>query len=289
MTQNLFAACRDSQDHLTAKRVRLNATVQKQLEDTFAEQEAAFRDGVTSEVTFDGSWKPNEDEFLTIDVPIEAQIFAQTIADSALSIPDINTAAFANEGIKALFTGVTRNGATKVLVQRFTAQQVLERRFTLLLDKNAFRRLTEAAFALDNELTCIIEDGKIKFKSQAKLRSIINLQDIYRAATDQEVQAFASHSSLQVADVAAFVAVTNQVSRKLIHAISSNNILEIYTPAAIQNAASRTGLSITVENDKISMPTAHADIKALLQFLNESRYSGPLSGQVFVTNSRRQA
>ncbi len=289
MTQNLFAACRDSQGNLTAKRVRLDAAVQQQLEANFADQEDAFRAGVTNEVTFDGSWEPDEDEFLTIDVPGEAQIFAQTIAGNALSVPDINTAAFKNEGIKALFTGVTLNGATKVLVQRFTAQQVLERRFTLLQHGNAFRRLTEAAFALDNELSCIIEDGKIKFKSQAKLRSIINLQDIYRAATDHEVQAFAGHASLDVADVAAFVAVTNQVSRKLIHAISNNNTLTTYTPAAIQAAAGQTGLSISVKNDKIIMPAAHADIKALLQFLNESRYSGPLSGQPFVTNSRRHA
>ncbi|MDV6329061.1 DUF4868 domain-containing protein, partial [Idiomarina sp. Sol25] len=104
-----------------------------------------------------------------------------------MAVADINAAAFAGEGIKALFTGVSANGATKVLVQRFTSQQVLERRFALLQQGNAFRRLTEPAFTLDNALACIIEGGTIKFKSQHKLRSIINMLDIYRAATDQEV------------------------------------------------------------------------------------------------------
>ena len=289
MPQNLFAACRTHDGQLIAKRVRLGANVQQAVEAVFAEQEVAFRQGVIDEVPFDGSWTPNEDEFLTIDVPTEAQIFADTVNANAMAVDDIDTAAFAAEGIKALFTGISVNGATKVLVQRFTSQQVLERRFALLQQGNAFRRLSEPAFTLDNSLACIIESGIVKFKSQHKLRSIINMLEIYREATEQEVQTFAAHASLEVADSASFVNVTNQVSRKLIHAIVNNGTLDNYTPVQIQAAAQQTNLAIDVQNGRIVMPTTHADIKALLQFLNESRYSGPLSGQAFVTNSQRPA
>lgn len=289
MPQNLFAACRNNAGQLIVKRVRLDANVQQAVENIFAQQEAGFRHGIVDEIAFDGAWKPDDDELLTIDVPAEAQVIVDTIAANAMAIPDINAAAFAGEGIKALFTGRIVNGQTVVLVQRFTSQQVLERRFALLQAGNAFRQLTEPAFTLDNEITCIIEGGKIKFKSQHKLRSIINMLAIYRAATDQEVQAFAGHQSLAVADVAAFVAVTNQVSRKLIHAITANGTLDTHAPAAIQAAAQQTNLAIQVVGGKIVMPTTHSEIKAILQFLNESRYSGPLSGQAFVTNSQRPA
>lgn len=286
MTQNLFAACRVN-GNLVAKRVRLDNTVQQQVEAVFAAQEAAFRDGVISAVAFDGTWNPDEDEFLTIDIPAEATIFAGTINANAVAIPDINTAAFGDEGIKALFTGTTVNGTTKVLVQRFTAQQILEKKFALLQHGNAFRRLSGPAFSLDTSLTCIIEDGKIYFKSQHKLRSIIDMLEIYRAATDQEVRTFASHASLDVADVAAFSDLTNQTTRKLIHAVTNNGTLDAYQPAAIQAAAHGTGLNVEVRNGRIVMPAGPAEVKALLQFLNESRYSGPLSGQPFVTNSQR--
>lgn len=288
MPQNLFAACRVG-GSLIAKRVRLDATVQQAVEGIFATQEAEFREGVIAEVPFDGSWNPDDDEFLTIDVPAEAAIFERTINENAVAVPDLNTTAFASEGIKALFTGVTANSETKVLVQRFSAQQVLGRRFALLQQGNAFRRLTDPAFTLDTGLTCIIEGGKIKFKSQQKLRSIIDMIGIYRAATDQEVQTFANHTSLQVWDVASFIAMTNQTSRKLIHAVANSGTLDTYTPGAIQTAAQTTGLAINVQNGKIVMPTEHGEIKAILQFLNESRYSGPLSGHFFVTNSQRPA
>ena len=286
MPQNLFAACRPN-GVLIAKRIRLDATIQQAVGTVFNNQEAEFRDGIQNEVQFDGAWKPDPDEFLTIAIPAEASIFEDTINANATSIPDLDTANFANEAVKAIFTGTTANGQTKVLAQAFTGKQMLERKFALFQQGNAFRRLTEPAFTLDTMLTCIIEGGLIKFKSQHKLRSIIDMVAIYRAATDQEVQTFAGHASLNVQDVQGFIDTTNQTSRKLIHAISNNGTLNAYTPAQIQQAAATTGLNINVQNNQIVMPTAHAEIKAFLQFLNESRYTGALSGTNYITNSRR--
>ena len=288
MAQNLFAACR-TDGALVAKHVRLEETVQEQVEHLFAGQETEFWNDMADEVPFDGRWKPDAHELLTIDIPQEAEIFESTINANAVSIPDIDIRGFADEGIRALFTGASTNGSAKVLVQRFTSQQILERKFSLLQDGNTFRRLSEPSFSLDASLTCVIEGGKIKFKSQHKLRSIINLIDIYRAATDQEVKTFAEHASLEVRDIAAFLAATNQTSRKLIHAVIENKTLDTYTPKDIRDAAKHTGLKVKVKNGKIVMPTDHAEIKALLQFLEESRYSGPLSGRPYVTNSRRPA
>lgn len=51
MPQNLFVACRTAAG-LVAKRVRLDQAVQQQVEGIFNQQEADFRDGITSEVAF---------------------------------------------------------------------------------------------------------------------------------------------------------------------------------------------------------------------------------------------
>jgi len=125
MPQNLFAACRTN-GALVAKRIRLDQAVQQQIETIFNQQEADFRDGITSEVDFDGSWTPDDDEFLTIDVPQEAAIFADTLNANPVAIPDIDTANFEAEGIKGIFTGGAVNGAVKVLVQRFSPPANLE-------------------------------------------------------------------------------------------------------------------------------------------------------------------
>lgn len=285
---SLFAACR-VEGVLQVKRVRLDAAVQRSVMDLFEGQEQEFREGVTDEVPFCGNWNPDPEEVLTIEIPAEAEIFEATIRGNATAVPNVDTEHFTEEGIKALFTGRVRNNRATVLIQRFTSQQVLSKRFALFQERNAFRRLTETAFSLDSKLACIVENGLIKFKSVGNLRSIIDMIEIYREATNQEVVDFAAHRSLHIADVQNFVANTNQTCRKLIHAISDNHVLNDYTPAEIQTAAQATNLTVNITNGRIAVPADGASIKELLQFLNESRYSGPLSHRPYVTNSQRPA
>jgi hypothetical protein len=288
MPQNLFAACRVGDD-LIAKRVRLDLNVQQAVEAIFADQEGHFRNGITDEVDFDGSWKPDENEVLVMDIPQDAQIFVDTINANAVAVPDLDTAAFDQENIRALFTGATNNGATKVLIQQFSARQMLSRRFSLLQDGNAFRRMTDQAFALDNSLACIAEDGKLKFKSFHKMRAIVDLVDAYKVATDQEVQDFANHASFEVADHAAFLASADQISRKLMHAINRSGTLNNYTVPQIETAANAVGVGLTVNGGRIVMPADRAEVKKLLRFLDDGLYEAPLSGQRYVTNSKRPA
>lgn len=288
MPQNLFAACRID-GALVAKRIRLDQAVQAQIEAIFSQQEAKFRSGITSEVEFDGSWVPDDDQFLTIDLPPEAAIFMDTLDANPISTPDLDTAHFETEGIKAIFTGVAANGAIKALVQAFSPAQILGRRFSLLQNGNAFRRLSAPAFSLGTGLTCIVEGGKVKFRSFHKLRAIIDLLDIYRAATDQEVRNFAAHSHFEVTDSTAFVTTSDQTIRKLVHAISSHGILEKHTVSDIESACNRVGLVVSVRNGRLIMPTDRAEIKKFLRFLDDSLYQATLSRALYVTNSKRPA
>lgn len=288
MPQNLFAACKED-GVLIAKRVRLDATVQQNVEDLFDRQEADFREDVTEEIEFDGSWKPDAEEFLTIDVPQDAEVFEQTIRANATAVPDLDTDHFPDENIKALFTGRVANRSAVVLVQRFTSQQVLSKKFSLLQRGNAFRQLTDNAFTFDSKLTCIIEGGKVKFKSLFNLRSIIDMTDLYREATAQEVRTFGAHQRLHVADMENFLSNTSQTCRRLIQAVSGAGTLDAHTAEQIRRAAAPTGLALTVDRHRIVMPTNKAEVKKLLQFLNESRYLGPLSQRPLVTNSQRPA
>jgi len=288
MPQNLFAACKED-GVLIAKRVRLDATVQQDVEDLFERQEADFREDVTEEIEFDGSWKPDAEEFLTIDVPQDAEVFEQTIRGNATAVPDLDTDHFPDENIKALFTGRVANRSAVVLVQRFTSQQVLSKKFSLLQRGNAFRELTDNAFTFDSKLTCIIEGGKVKFKSLFNLCSIIDMTDLYREATAQEVRTFGAHQRLHVADMENFLSNTSQTCRRLIQAVSGAGTLDAHTAEQIRRAAAPTGLALTVERHRIVMPTNKAEVKKLLQFLNESRYLGPLSQRPLVTNSQRPA
>ena len=288
MPQNLFGACREK-GRLIAKRVRLDNDVQQAVENIFDEQEEQFRRGVVDEVEFDGSWKPDDNEILVVDAPAEAGVFFRTIEANAVAIRDIDTARFEQEGIRALFTGVANGGATKVLIQQFSGRQMLSRRFSLLQHGNAFRRLRDSAFTFDSSLTCIAEEGKLKFKSYHKMRGIVDLSDIYRTATDQEVQDFAGHATFDLERPDAFLALADQTMRKLVHAITRSSTLDNYDAGHIQAAADTVGMPLEVVHGKIVMPTERREIKTFLQFLDDGLYRASLTGQRYVTNSKRPA
>lgn len=287
MPQNLFAACRINKE-LKAKRVHLDRSVQQDIETIFRDQEADFRQDVTDEVDFDGDWKPEPNEFLTIDVPQEAQIFVDAINSNAVSIPSIDTKEFGQEGIKALFTGFSNNGSTKVLIQQFSSRQMLSNKFALVFQGNAFRRLVDQAFTLDTSLTCILEDGKLKFKSFHKMRSIIDLSDFYREATETEVRSFAKHPTFKVADVERFLSQSDQTIRKLIHSVTRMETLDNYSAKAIKEAAKDVKMDIAMKKRRIVMPESRAEVKILLHFLNDGLYEAPLSKQRYVTNSKKR-
>lgn len=287
MPQNLFAACRIDNE-LRAKRVRVGKGVQRDVEAIFKDQETDFRQGVTDEVNFDGDWKPEPNEFLTIDIPQEAQIFVDAISSNAVSVPSINIKKFAQEGIRALFTGSSNNVSTKVLIQQFSSRQMLSNKFALVSKGDAFQRLDDQAFTLDTSLTCILEDGKLKFKSFHKMRSIMDLSDFYREATETEVRSFAKHPTFKVADVERFLSQSDQTIRKLIHSVTRMETLDNYSAKAIKEAAKDVKMDIAMKKRRIVMPESRAEVKILLHFLNDGLYEAPLSKQRYVTNSKKR-
>ena len=175
----------------------------------------------------------------------------------------------------------------RTLVQQFTSSQRLDRRFAFMLAGRVFTRIRGPAFSLAGSLVCIVEEELVKFGSQHKLRSIFALEEIYRAATEQETRAFAMHAHLWVADVARFSESTDQPIRKLIQRVQQEGILENYSVAEICGAANGVGVDLAMEDGRIGVPTARAEVKALLDVLTDRRFRGALSGHLYVTNSRR--
>lgn len=287
MPENLFVACRVGGE-LVARRVSLERQVQDQIEGVFTQQRLSFFEGVEEEVLFNGRWKPDANELLTLEVTDEAGIFRETLNMNPVAVEVLDLANFADAGIKALFAGDAADDG-RILVQQFTAAQILHRKFALFLQGNSFRRLTAPSFALASGLTFVIEGRLIKFKSFSKLRSILEVQEIYREATRPEMERFAGHYRLDVADIDEFLELADQPTRRLISAVLESGTLDDFTVEQIRDAAARTQLEVVLRDGRIVLPDNRRDIKELLRFLDESRYSGPLSGQPFITNSRRPA
>lgn len=286
MPVNLLALCK-SANNLIVKRVKVTAEVQNQLEGVFIQQEQTFFENVTEEVAFDGGWNPEPNELLFADMTAEATSVLEAAQGNIIAMPEVNAPAFAEEGIRALAVLVQNPAGPRLLLQEFSARQILEKRFNLVLSGDTFNRLTEPAFSIGVTLAGVIQNNRIKFKRYSRIKQIFDLTDLYQEATDAELNTFCAVENLHISDSTAFKAMADQRMRKLVHAISGRNTLNEYTPQQIAEAAASEGLQVEIINNKVVMPTTKATAKTLLHFLDHGLYRVALTGQTYIANSKR--
>tara|TARA_R110002124_G_scaffold152738_1_gene319623 strand:- start:842 stop:1729 length:888 start_codon:yes stop_codon:yes gene_type:complete len=290
--QNFFALIKDGGGSCIIKRIRVNQPLQAELIQIFEDQRIYFERSVDTEVVFNGDWKPDSNEVLTIDDIDESVMMKDAIIANASSFPNVVLANFVNEPIKAIFTGVTTNGQTKVFVQKFSSRQALSLSQLPLIKMqtgNTFVKTTDDIFTIDNKLVAIIDGNKTKFKSFHNARMVFDLSEFYKEATNDDLTQMAQHALLEIADLPSFIAEADSQVRKMAHSIESSCVLDNYSVNQISAAAANfPDIPVVVKNGKIILPSDKKEIKEVMHFLLEDIYKGPLSGSDFLTNSKRE-
>ena len=288
MSNTFFVLCEDN-NNLIVYRLEINENIQSELTTLFHTQEQSFREGIEDEIDFTGDWKPDTNEFLCVKISEQTDILLDAFKKNALSVPVLNIQNIETANIKAVFTG--KKGAkeqdTVILIQRFSPQQLLTRKYALIYSTNTLNKITDPAFTLNTNLVAIIENDKLKFKSYSNIRSIFDMTTIYREATDEDIKDFSTQNCILINDVSSFSEKLDQIAKRLIHSIHKNKRLDNKTAAEIEKRANSFDLKIDIENGKIVMPLDRADIKTLLRFINDDIYEAPLSEKRYVTNSKK--
>lgn len=283
MTTTLLAFCRPS-DGPVVKRIVLDADAQSAVGNFLNQQFTAFMEGVDDEVDFNGDWKPDVDEILTIDLPPDAKVLVAEAVKTVAALPTIDAANFEQEKIKGLFV---RRPDGKVLIQSFGSQQLLLRRHWFVLDKQTFKEAKNPGFTVATHLSAVIEGPLVKFKSFPLLRRIFDLTEFYTEASDEEIEEMCQHSSLHAPDVEAVKAAMTPTIRKRMHAIRKTGVLDAYTVKQFISRANKLDVNLSVLGGKLVLPTGKKELKDFLNFMEEKIYMGALTQKLYVANSKK--
>lgn len=281
--------CADTEQHI------------KKLEVTAETQEAicaAFSDAVgelTAEkekVDFDGSYKPDQDEFLCIAnfrLPDEIKDAIR----NPLGVSPYESSKGDYPEIKALFVGTyAEDGDTEkfyVAFQRFRKEQYISPKFiNLFFTNNTFRREENFGISISDCVDCYYENDELQFSSFYFARQIFDLNGYYRSATNKEVAAFTANDTLSFENADGFEALANTSIRRKIAMINDSGVLAEHTAVEIRKLARQTGINIEVKDKKIIIPDDKEQIKLILGFLDEEAYKGPFSQETYLANSKRK-
>ncbi len=272
-------------------RVDVDAITQKNICITFSEALNSLTTDKTR-VVFDGSYKPNDDEFLTIEN-------FQLLDDIKDAIRDpIGVKAFQRSDgefpeIKAVFVGErNENGESElfsVAFQRFRKEQYISTKwYNLFFDNNTFIQEKRFGISIADGIDCFYTNGELQFSSFYFARQIFDLAEYYRSATDSEVDSFSTSDKLNLEDVVAFHSMANTWIRRKIAMINDSQVLTNYSAAEIKKRAKAVGVEIDVKDKKVIIPNEKEKVKIILGFLDEEAYKGPFSQNTYLANSKRQ-
>lgn len=272
-------------------RLEMDAETQQEICATFStETVKSVKD--KAKIPFDGSYKPNDDECLTIgnfSLPPEIE--------EAIRNP-IGVTAYRKErkgypDIKAIFVGkcITRNKREEfeVAFQCFRKEQHLSMGgFNLYLTKNTFRHERNFGISISNKVDCFYSNGDLQFPSFYFARRVFDLNPFYRSAQDVEVDQFTANERLLVQNPQKFKLMADAWIRRKIAMINDSGVLKDHSAAEIKELGDVIGIKIDVKDQKIVIPDDKEQLKVVLGFLDEEVYKGPFSNAMLLANSKRR-
>ncbi len=285
---NLFALTSNPAARIV--RFPLTNDLQGEISTVFDDQSKSFLNGIIETVEFDGRYRPEEGELLTIKNFPDVDGLANAVKNP-ITVELFDPKVHALNSVKALFTGHGANGTERVLIQLFESRRLIATKgIALFFSGDTFQRMSDAGLTLDTKLLAILENGDLKFQSFHFLRRVFDLSENFNEATAEEVKAFANHPKLSAEDAQAFVAGASAPVRRKITLILQSGVLDNFTAEQIVASAQTFKIDLkTAQDGRIVLPTNGIELRRLLRFLDEDYYESPLSQTHFVSNSKRVA
>ena len=237
-------------------RFPLTQDLQEEIRNLFSDQYTAFNYGIAEIIPFDGRYRPDDGELLTINEFDDIDGIANAVANPLfldLFDPQIHSL----DSIKALFTGHSLDGLERVLIQLFEIRRLIANKgLALFFSENTFRKMNDAGLTLDTRLLAVLEGRTLMFQSFHFLRRVFDLSEHFNEATSDEMTAFATHEKLSVENVATFSAGGSTLIRKKIALILQSGVLDNFTTEQIVTVAQNFNVQVQLsENGRIVVPT----------------------------------
>ncbi|MDC9614208.1 DUF4868 domain-containing protein [Xenorhabdus khoisanae] len=282
-------------------KILTDAQTQISVTSLFKRQKDYFENNYTTSVEFSGGYITSPAEYFCID-NFDDVIGVLDAIQTPDSIQEWSPQDISIFNIKALFSGeIVSSGAVgniKAYLQCFDKRQIIDNKKTIfhsiLQDDNTFKLSDSDGLVIDNKLTAILENDKLKFKSFHMLRRIFDVDGYFKEATDDDLREFANHEHFHISSDFDLINIADTVIRKKVSLINKSRVLEDYTVDDLLSIAKVNDVTLDLEiyedggEKKITMPQEKKHIKRLLSFLDEDYFTSQITRTLYQTNSKKK-
>lgn len=290
----LLALIETKKKTFVVKRICEDYDSQVAIDKTFSDAAETLRKDKT-DVVFDGKYTPQSGDMEILNIQ---KFTLPTVIREALRNPQGLEIYSPVNGelptIKALFVGnyscENEQEQYSAAFQKFhNNQYISSARHHLFFTGDTFVRDTRVGITIATSVDCVISGGNLYFSSYHYAKQIFDLTEYYREASLQDVQDFVDNDLISMENSVAFVDEADTWERRKIASINDSGILQSHTARQIKSLAQKNGVSISISDGHIVLPTDKKERHIVLGFLDEEVYKGAFSETVFQTKSKRKA
>ena len=290
----LLALIETKKKTFIVKRICEDQNSQATIDETFSNAAESLRRGRTN-IVFDGKYTPQDDDMEILFIP---NFTLPDIVKEAIKNPQSLDVYSPVEGvlpaIKALFVGEyscenSREQYKAAFQKVRNDQYITAMRHHLFFTGSTFVKDNRIGIAVSTSVDCVVDDDNLYFSSYYYAKQIFDLTSYYRIASASDVEAFVTNDLITMEDRTTFVESADTWERRKIASINDSGILRSHTARQIKTLAQRNGVSISVSEGHIILPTDKKERRIVLGFLDEEVYKGAFSETVYQTNSKRKA
>ena len=178
-----------------------------------------------------------------------------------------------------------------MLFQNFVPSRIVRPGRSLLLMGGTYQSTNQPGLTLDTKLSAAYRkrDGKLLFGNFRTVNTFLPLEELYRESSEAEILEILAHDRLYSVDAHGLAGESTQWSRKRFAMLRDSGVLDDYTAQEILSRSSGHDVEIELHGDRIVVPREKKAAKKLLQFLNEELYRGPITSNLYETNSKKRA
>lgn len=178
-----------------------------------------------------------------------------------------------------------------ILFQNFSRSHVMQPGRFLFLQRETMALLDSPALTLGGKLAAAynVRTKQLIFENFRNTNSILSLTEFIAEASDQEIRTILTHVRIKSENINATLSVANQWMRKRFAMLIQSRVLDNHTAQELRERSEGYGVELMVDGDQIIFPQDPRHARKVLQFLNEERFLGAITKQLFETNSKRAA
>lgn len=165
-------------------------------------------------------------------------------------------------------------------------------RLALMLHANTFTKATTPGITLGSQVDAVLVGGLLLMTSPARVRTFLDIAPVLEPATDTQVRELAAHPLLAVDDVEALLEAADQVTRRRVSSLLHHKVLDRVTVPRVVEVAKGFGIDAQVTTvdgiERLRLPTERADLKDLVDVLDDNIFDSRLTGFRYVAASKRR-